>query len=507
MGVYFDAPPTIARFMLSNAFGRLLAGPVGSGKTTGCLVEVLRRSMEQDPGQDGIRYTRWALCRKTFKELRDTVLRDAQMWYSGLGEWRVSDSMFLMRFGDVYSELFMLPMETADDQSRLLSMQLTGAWLSEAIEVDIGVLAPISERIGRYPSATKGAPTWSGIICDTNVPAIGGPWHEFMVNPIPEWEIFLQPSGLSAEAENLEYLAQTKDTLALDLLDPDPERAAKNLLARRSQGRKYYEREVRLFGEHSNRVKRYVKAEYGDDPSGTAVFKDSFRRSFHVVPHTNPVPVAPVIIGQDFGRDPWSIICQVDHLGRLIIHEEVPAEDIGLEQHVLHSLKPRLFSEKYFGHKIAVVGDPAGTSKSTITEESNIDALKRLGLAAFPAPTNEIDPRLRAVEALLLRQTQGGGAILISEHGCPTLVRGLDGGYRYGKTKEGMRKSVPEKNKYSHVPTRSSMCASSCTGGWWIISGGASIRRQRARGTGPRLAGGHDRALAVNPGRRPLSAL
>jgi hypothetical protein len=43
MSLEYTAPPTLARFMKSNAFGRIAAGPVGSGKTTACIVELLRR--------------------------------------------------------------------------------------------------------------------------------------------------------------------------------------------------------------------------------------------------------------------------------------------------------------------------------------------------------------------------------------------------------------------------------------------------------------------------------
>ena len=41
--INYKAPPTCGRFMQSASFGRLLAGPVGSGKTTACIFELLRR--------------------------------------------------------------------------------------------------------------------------------------------------------------------------------------------------------------------------------------------------------------------------------------------------------------------------------------------------------------------------------------------------------------------------------------------------------------------------------
>ena len=156
--------------MKSQAFGRVCAGPVGSGKTTACLMEVFRRSAAQAKAPDGFRYTRWAFIRQTLKQLKDTVLKDAQNWFMGLGEWRVSENTFHLEFSDIKSECIFIPLEDAEDQARLLSMQLTGAWINEAIECEFDILAPISGRIGRYPSGNHGPPSWYGIISDKNMP-------------------------------------------------------------------------------------------------------------------------------------------------------------------------------------------------------------------------------------------------------------------------------------------------------------------------------------------------
>ena len=85
-------------------------------------------------------------------------------------------------------------------------------------------------------------------------------------------------------------------------------------------------------------------------------------------------------------------------------------------------------------------GDPAGAAKSTHYEETSFDLIKRCGLNSTPAPTNDLDPRLRAVEAFLGGQVQGGPMLLIDGSRCPMLVRALDGAYRYGKTRDGRRK-------------------------------------------------------------------
>src|SRR5260221_92836 len=100
----YSAPPTCARFMKSEAFGRLIAGPVGSGKTTAAVIELLRRSIAQSRAADGRRYTRHAIVRQTLKQLKDTVLKDCQNWLGGLGHWKVSENTFHVDFGDVRSE-------------------------------------------------------------------------------------------------------------------------------------------------------------------------------------------------------------------------------------------------------------------------------------------------------------------------------------------------------------------------------------------------------------------
>jgi hypothetical protein len=444
MSVVYSAPPTLATFMKSQAFGRICAGPVGSGKTTACVMEALRRAMAQAKAPDGYRYTRFAFVRQTLKQLKDTVLKDIQSWLVGLGEWKVSENTYYLDFSDVRSEWVFIPLENAEDQARLLSMQLTGAWLSEAIEMNFDVLAPVSGRIGRYPSGNRGVPSWYGIIADTNMPVEMSDWHRFMTEPPPNWQVFIQPSGMAPNAENLNYLLQTENTKALPFNHP----------VRIAQGRKYYEQFLEMYGSDHAWVKRYVYAQYGDDPSGEAVFKASFKPSFHIVPDTLVIPGYPLVVGQDFGRNPWSVIGQVDHLGRLLIHQEVPAVNTGLEKHVEQSLRPILFNDKFMSSKVILVGDPSGVAKGTIAEETSFEALKRMGLPCFPAPTNDIDARIRAVEALLGKQVNGGPALCISARGCPWLARAMSGGYRYKKHKDGGLRTVPEKfdkEGFSHI--------------------------------------------------------
>ena len=232
---------------------------------------------------------------------------------------------------------------------------------------------------------------------------------------------------------------RTADTIELDESDP----------VRIAQGRGYYDRLVQVGTE--DYIRRFVRAEFGRDPSGSAVFAESFRYDFHVVADLEPVFSRLLIVGQDFGRNPWSLITQMDHKGRLMCLEEVAGVDIGLEQHLKNNLLPALLQSRYAGRPIVIVGDPSGAARDSLFEVNSFDLCKSMGLPAERAPTNDLDPRLRSVEAFLIRQVDGGGAILFDQQRCPTLVQAMNGGYRFSKTKDDESRSLPDKNPYSHV--------------------------------------------------------
>jgi hypothetical protein len=161
-----------------------------------------------------------------------------------------------------------------------------------------------------------------------------------------------------------------------------------------------------------------------------------------------------LIIGQDFGRSPWSLICQLDHSGRLLVLEEVAGrgpsgETVGLEQHAKQNLIPVLLTPRYVGRPMGIVGDPSGLAKDSLFELNSFELLKRCGLAAEPAPTNDLEPRLRSVESFFTSNVGGGPAIIIDGPHCPTLVAALNGQYKFGTAADasgGMYvKTVPEK--------------------------------------------------------------
>jgi hypothetical protein len=457
----YNAPPTISRFMQSQAFGRLLAGPVGSGKTTGAIVDLTKHMKQQMPAfNDPIRpnnprrFTRYAIIRQTLKQLKDTVLKDVLSRYALIADWRVSESTLYFREGDIHSEWIFVPLDEPEDKKRLLSTNLTAAFVNECIEIDLDLLSDIAGRCGRYPNEELGVPSWKGIICDTNMPSENTEWANFIkrgqLGLVPEWEIFRQPGGRTFNAENLEHLEQTPDTVLLSespgVISPKNTTGKPDLEVRREQGRKYYSRLVTT--GTPDYIRRYVDAEFGTDPSGSAVYGESFEYSRHVTQNIELVDDRLLIIGQDFGRNPAAIITQYTSRGILLVLKEVASYGMGLHQHIQENLKPVLATPRFAGRRFIIVGDPAGIARSSLFEINEFALLANLGMPAVPAVSNDPDTRIGSVEAKFLMSK----SVLIDENECPVLIEGLNGAYRYPKNKAGVDKPNPEKDTpWSHV--------------------------------------------------------
>lgn len=208
VAVTYDAPPTVRRFMDSGAFVRAVVGPVGSGKSSGCIVEILARACEQKPGPDGIRRTRFAIIRNTYPELRDTTRKTFEQWIPPeLGKWHEQSFTFHIRFADVDCEVLFRALDRPEDVKKLLSLELTGAYINEAREVPKAVLDVLQARVGRYPSKKDGGPSWFGVWMDTNPWPTTSEFYKLFSEQKPDgFELFEQPSGLAANAENVENL-------------------------------------------------------------------------------------------------------------------------------------------------------------------------------------------------------------------------------------------------------------------------------------------------------------
>jgi len=455
---YFPSGPICRQFLRSTAFVRGIRGPIGSGKSTACIIEILRRAKEQRPGSDGIRRSRWAVIRNTFPELKTTTIKSWHMWVSkDLGRWVEQGPPTHHIVGDgIDLEVLFVALDDARDVRKLLSLDLTGAWINEAREVPKAVLDQLTGRVGRYPSALQGGCGWSGIIMDTNSPDDDHWWYRLAEKETPHgFEFFAQPDAMGSRGENLNWLMQDEHSLKLPL--DHPERIAK--------GRLYYERQ--LAGKTEEWIKIYVRGEYGFIQEGRPVYPE-YRDSLHCKPF-ELIPGLSLHVGIDFGLTPAALIGQRLQMGQWRWRYELTAEHMGAKRFGELALGPKLSELESHGFIIeTITGDPAGTGEAQTDENTPFKILQGVGIKAKPAPTNDFTMRREAVAGALGRLIDGDAGLWIHPE-CAVTRRGMGGRYAYKRIQiagDERFQDKPDKNMYSHP----------CEAGQYMLLGGGEAR-------------------------------
>lgn len=491
----YAASPTARQFHASDAFVRGIRGPVGSGKSVACIWEIMKRAMAQSPAPDGLRYSRWLVVRNTYGELKETTIKTWDSWFpEHIFGKRSRQPPFeqLVRFNDVHLEVIFMALNTDEDTKKLLSFEPTGIWINEAREVPYEIVSKALSRLGRYPSEKMGGCTWSGLIMDTNPPDDRHWWYDMAENdgwrrdpktgdlkPLEEfpetqrWEFFSQPSGLSAEAENVENLMQTPETLKWDLDK------------RRKHGQENYYKRM-CAGQTEEFVKVYVHGEYGMVVSGKAVFDGYWNDDIHVAQsEINRIEGAEVIVGLDCsGRNPAAVFLQRGPEGKIVVLDEMLCEDTGAEMFA-DFLKAFCY-QYYKDYDLKFFGDPAGGWKSQNNEETYFDVLRSRGIKVHPANDGlRFAPRREAVISVLTRMVRGKPALLINKN-CKWLRQGFNGGYFYKKQKTSSGETVadtPEK--------KGNRCADVMDAFMYALVGMGEVRKLRQKN---RI--GHDTVIA-----------
>ena len=433
----YDHVPTIRRFSKSNKRIRAIMGPIGSGKSTGCVIEIIRRAKRQKPANNGVRYSRWLVVRNTYPELKDTTIRTFHDWippkyfgkYNQTDHNFIIDKMILPDGTRVHCEIMFRALDRPEHVSHLLSLELTGAWLNEVREIPKIIFDGIDTRINRYPNARMGGITWTGIIMDTNPPDTDHWFYKYFeegkTEDMEQSELFRQPSGVSKEAENI-----PKDGSAL------PVDYYKNLMV----------------GKDPEFIKVYVHGEYGYVQDGMPVYRnyvDSMHCSKDIL---KPVPGLGLILGWDFGvRNSACVICQLHPNGKFRILREFVAEDMGIRTLAREVVRPEL-ATTYKGHSVYSIGDPAGTKRTDTDERTCYEELREAGFETVAAKSNSLQARYEAVNSFLMRQVSGHPALELCPS-CRMLRKGFNGAYKYRRLQvsgDEIYHNIPEKNKYSH---------------------------------------------------------
>lgn len=466
----YEASPTLAQFHNSDAFIRALLGPFGSGKSVGCCWEILRRAMEMPAcisgPNKGKKVSRWLVTRNTYGELQDTTMKTWFEWFpKHLGTWGETKMTHTLEFDGVEMEVMFRALDRPDHLAKLLSLELTGAWLNEAREQPLPIFEGIQGRVGRYPpikdlyteeqqrvygdaveAYQRGEgplppkPYFDCVILDTNMPDEDH-WIPGMLDPdmpVPAGAhyrkmegvgFFVQPSGLSPNAENLRNLKPG-----------------------------YYQNLAS--GKSPEWINVYINARYGFVVDGKPVYSE-YQPHIHEDDTIDVVPGEPVYIGLDFGLTPAATFRQQIN-GQWRALDEIVTTRMTMEPFAdeIKDMYRRRYSKCPIG---AITGDPAGNAQSATREDENcFRVLAAKGVTALPAFTNDFTIRRESVAQPMLRLHLGGKALFVVGPRCKMLRKAYRGGYQYKRLQvsgDDRFQDKPNKNIYSHVAEADQYCA------------------------------------------------
>lgn len=448
--IIYKASTTSKAFHKNDKFVRALIGPIGSGKSVACVVELLMKAYAQKPNSNNIRKSRWSIIRNTYRELSDTTMLTFFDWIPrSTGSFSVQNLKFthIQKLPDgttVHAEFLFRALDRPSDVKKLLSLELTGAWINEAREVPRQIFDMLQGRVGRYPSMRDGGASWFGIILDTNPPDTDHWWYKLFEEDIPHnHAIFHQPSGESAYAENIENL---------------PLNYYSNMKA----------------GKDNEWIKVYVHGQYGFISEGNPVYPE-YKDNIHYSPENYvPNPKLPLFIGIDFGLTPAAVFGQLTASGRMVIFDELCTFDMGAVSFG-RLLKQKINTTYKDFHNIEVYADPAGEHRSEVDETTPFMILAHLGIYANPTYTNDFTIRREAVADFMQRLDFAGDPAFCITPGAPMLRRSCGGGYKYKRMQvsgsEERFQDKPDKNKYSHVGDACQYLFLGSVGGDRIIGG------------------------------------
>lgn len=420
--------PTVWRFSQSRKFIRGLMGPFGSGKSSGCVMELVQLAARQ-PAVDDVRRSRFAVVRNTYGQLRDTSIKTWLDWLPDgeFGTYAKSDHAYHLRLPlddgtRAESEILFRALDREEHVANLLSLELTGAWVNEAREIPRSVIRALQGRVGRYPAMRDGGCVDAGLIMDTNPPDDESWWYTLFESDRPDHaEIFKQPGGRSPDAENLANLPGG-----------------------------YYANMVK--GADPDFIRVFVDGLYGYVRDGKSVFPE-YNDGLHCA-ELEPVKGVTIRRGWDFGLTPACVFTQLLPDGRWLVFEEICGDDIGISSFA--DVVLGVSNERFAGFKFEDCGDPAGRQRTAVSadrdEKTCFDILNGKGIRIDEGEQN-LTARLECVRRPLNTLRDGKPQFVLHPR-CKTLRKGFMGRYQFRRVKVAgaaeRYHDEPDKNEYSH---------------------------------------------------------
>lgn len=434
----------------SRARVSTIVGPTGGGKTVSSAKKVLRVAQWQHPSpRDGIRKARVTCVTPTYRQAWNTVIPSYKAVMAPLGvldprygkftgsKGDPADHVFDLRIpglGQVHLEVLFRAINDLNLEEFVRGFETTAWWLPELDTLPKDLVGLAANRVGRYPAPADRPEVaeevaYAGVFGDANVPDIDSWFYEqfwLPANRKAHWHLFRQPSGLSADAENIDNLRK---------IDPN-----------------YYR--TMMADMERWAVRRFVECKPGYSRHGLPVHED-FDDERHVSKTTLEAdPYLEVIIGVDGGGNtnmPGASLMQRSASARWRVLDEFAPDSNTSAQQLGAALRHKLNTRIRRARGAVIIIDPAAAIVSPLSPHTYAQQLSAAsGIEVRLAPSQ--DPKLRrgGLKAVLQR-FPGGQPDFLVDPSCSSLIRALAGGFRYNKRDKDKGDLRPVKNQHSHV--------------------------------------------------------
>ena len=474
----YHANETFAQVHMDPSRFMFIRGPVGSGKSSGCIWHIVLNAMKQRPDYQGRRRGRYAIIRATYPSLKTTVVNSWKSWFGPLIKVvydipiRGTLSFSAPTPEEIIDiDLIFIALDREEEVRKLQSLELTGCHINETAEVQHpGIFNMLKSRVNRFPDKKDGGAIDPFIMCDYNSPDTEHWLYKLAEEEDPDKHSFYtQPSAVLFQgfgrdgkpkyitnplADNLGHVATKGDWV--------------------QQGQVYIRNHVELishgFVAQGDEWIVHLDDDYypdqipGTDPAWINVFLMNnygmVRKGKPVYPEYNdqihaakkkikPINGIPITIGMDLGLTPAAAFFQLTPLGQVIMIDELVEEDMSIEYFAKNVLKPHI-QNNYRKFSFELIIDPAGAARNPNDAKTGLTILKKAGLPVRVARTNDPLARREAVVYFLNRRE----GFLVSPS-CKVARKGFISEYHYPKYSsaalEGRFKPKPDKNLYSHI--------------------------------------------------------
>lgn len=423
----FEPSATQEAFVMSDAHIVMLVGPMGEGKTYAGVFGLIAHA--QRCGKN----IRAALIRDTHQNIKISTAPDIKEILGNFVEFKDDfKKMIIHSQPRVECDLFGI-----DDQaalSKLQGPQYACIWLEEP--------APVIEKInaglprGVFDMAIARASRQKGTklrVQVTQNPADEDHWTE---------DVFNKPRVYASDpVTGVEIIKECFRIPARENKFLNPLSRAANIAA---------------FQDDSGKMARYVEGRAAPVNFGARVVS-TYNPAIHFLQDVE-LPVIRDAVGVRFWdgyHHPSCIIGQLIPPHRLIIHDVLYAEGVGVRELIPNYIQPLLASSKYAGkiHTWRDIGDPSMNTpdQSTVNQCAANVIAEMLGGNFEPGPTRwpaRIDPTVSAFN----RNALNGLPLIQLSKTAYFLHRALNGGWHW-KTDNNNHVigTEPVKNQFSHV--------------------------------------------------------